>query len=107
EMAHLRALLRREAGNDLVLVDGAILPERPPYVPGRTKPILVRDRVLDDDRAHPFGMCDCQAHSDRPAVILLVEDVIAESDDLREVVHDLRKMVEGVAKRGRRRGVAL
>ena len=70
-------------------------------------PTFVRDRVLDDDRAHALGMRHGQPHADRAAVVLLQEDVVAETDDLGEIRDHSGEMVEGVGEFGGRRRVAL
>lgn len=48
-----------------------------------------------------------QAHSDRAAIVLLVENVLVQSDHLGEIVDHFREMVERIAEFGRRRSVAL
>src|SRR6185437_4422492 len=102
-MANLGALERGEARDDLVFVRGAILPERATNLPSRAKSVLVSDCVLDDDGTHTLGVHDGQAHANRTTVVLMIENVVVQSNHLREVIDHFREVVKSVVELGRGR----
>ena len=52
--------------------------------------------ILHDESLNPLRMCQGHAESDRPTVVLHVERIARQTERLREAVHQLSDVVEGV-----------
>ena len=106
-MARARRLQREEVRAQRGLVRGAVGPEGAARLPVRAEPLVVRDRVLDDERLHALRMCERHAEADGPAVVVHVERVARQPERLREPVHELGDVVERVRELLRIRPVAV
>ncbi len=74
----------------------AVSPELSPGLPQRAEPVLVGDRVLDDERLEPLGMRDHESESHRAAVVLHDKGVPGQLQSLGETADDSGQVVEGV-----------
>jgi hypothetical protein len=89
------------------LVGGPVGPERAAGVPQRAEAVLVRDRVLHDQRPHPGRVRGRQPESNRAAVVLHEQGVPSEAEQVGEAPDDLGQVIEGVGEAGRVGRVAI
>ena len=80
------------------LVGGAIRPKGAARLPDCAQTLVMRDRVLNDQRLDPLRMRERHAEADRAPVILHIERIARQADRLDEVVHDRGDVVEGVGE---------
>jgi hypothetical protein len=64
--------------------------------PLRSQAFLIGIGILDDESLHPLWMRQNNAESDRPAVVMKIEDAFADLELLEEIVDRLRQMIKGV-----------
>src|ERR1700733_5231704 len=75
-----------------------VRPKGPSCGPIRSKALVMGNRILHNEALQPFRMCQSHAKADGPTVVLHIERVVRQAESLRESVHQLSDMVEGVSE---------
>jgi hypothetical protein len=77
---------------------GAIGPEGPPCLPQRAKALIVRHRVLDNERLDPFRVGKDHAKTHGAAIVLHVERIAREPERFGEAYYDLSTLIERIGE---------
>jgi hypothetical protein len=93
-----RDVRRKERLPQLLLVSGAILPERLSDLPLVGKTLQVRDGILDDESLDAFRLREGDPEADGPAVIVEVQAVTVEAHLVEEPGHPVGEPIESVGK---------
>ncbi len=106
-MARPRRRQRQEIGAQRAFVGSAVGPKGPPRLPIRPQAVVVRHRVLNDERLDPVRIGQGHAKPHGAAVILHIQRVAREPERFGEVLHDLGIVIERIRKGFRVRPVAV
>jgi hypothetical protein len=81
-------------------MDSPIGPEGSSRFPQRAQALIVRHRVLDDERLDPVRISQRHPKTHGAAIVLHVKRIARKPECFGEALHDLGAVVEGIGEFG-------
>src|SRR5262249_43605331 len=80
---------RQKTGANLVFISCPVFPIGPANIPGWAQALFRSDGVLDDHRLYTLRVHHGEAKSDRPTIVVEIENVVMQAELVGKLVDEL------------------